>query len=255
MPILSHPSNLVVTSKDKRFWHSNVEFPTWNSLSDSVYMEKSYASTDCCHIDKETVEGQQPCWSPMEEFQEEILELFESVESSMLNLPFEESRERRLVLVQLLQATNEEESHMTTLNFDDMAEIVRHIRICRKTQTDVQWDMIRDIVFPFGLDSLNSQRRTDGDGSRDWGQASSMENSCVLQQSCRSADLFELSDHTIDISGQLSDMTREDLDVVLQHIQVALGNDIPIRWDLIGDILFPGDPDRQSIFSDGIMTK
>lgn len=261
LPILGHSSSILVASDEKRLWHSNVEFPTWNSLSDSLYMERSHDSSDRCDRDDKTVDEHSMCLSPMEEFQEEILDLFESVESSMADLPFEQQKERRLVLVELLQATSEEEAHMTTLSFDDMAEIVRHVRVCRKTNTDVQWDMIRDIVFPFGVNSLDSLlKRADGEGSRDCGHESSLGNSSILHQSFRSVERFDdgmlsvldYCDHPIDIAGKLSDMTGEDLEVVLQHIQVSIGNGGPIRWNLIGDILYPGDPERQSIFSSDI---
>jgi hypothetical protein len=58
---------------------------------------------------------------------------------------------RQQILVQLLQATSEEEAHLSNLTLDDVSEIVYHVQICQETDTSIQWDMIRDIIFPMGM--------------------------------------------------------------------------------------------------------
>ena len=88
----------------------------------------------------------------LEEYQEVILDLYEMIEPTLIDLSPSESQIRKQCLVQLLQATSEEEAHLTSLSLDDVAETVYHVESCQRTNAPVRWDMIKDIVFPLGID-------------------------------------------------------------------------------------------------------
>jgi hypothetical protein len=109
-------------------------------------------SQDVCPSGEDRTEdvssGEDPL-SRREEYQEAILELCEMMEASIPFWAPEELRVRRHVLVRLLQATSDRETHLTNLTLEDVSEIVGHVR-CLEANCEVEWDIIRDIVFPVG---------------------------------------------------------------------------------------------------------
>jgi hypothetical protein len=111
-------------------------------------------SEDVCpsgeDITEDVSSGEDPL-SRREVYQEAILELCEIMEASIPFWTPEELRVRRQVLVHLLQATSERETHLTNLMLEDVSEIVVHVR-CLEANCEVEWDIIRDIVFPVGYE-------------------------------------------------------------------------------------------------------
>jgi hypothetical protein len=212
------------------------------SMSNS--MDTGYYNANGSHdIMAMNVDEEVDTISRREEYQEVILELFETTEETMEDLTPDEVQERRQVLVQLLQATSEEEHHLSSLALADVSEIVEHVIICEETNTLVQWDMIRDIVFPLGMENDSghnvssstqpSSPKTSPQQQYNHQEQGDEEDSLVGDESFR--NLFEIS--------------QAELDIVLSHINICKQTEEPIRWDLISEIMFPGDPVRQSMLS------
>ncbi len=239
-------------------------YPNWKSATNLQVVASSHSPLDSLldkRLDIDNEDDDQSFWSPREEFQEDILGLFESAEAVMADLSFEERQERRLILVQLLQATSDEEAYLTTLSLDDMAEIVRHIRICKEIDNEVQWDMIRDIVFPLGVGVESPPTNVHFHDSWQSGlQEIRLGNSNHFDESFGSLEQPNVGllnkfchlERTNDYLRDLFDLAEEELGVILQHIHECKENHGSIRWDWIGDVLFPDDPDRHFIISDRI---
>jgi hypothetical protein len=220
----------------------------WNSTADlSVDPGRSGVAESTMHHEDESMYRR-------EEYQEVVLDVYEAVENAMAQLSLDECQLRRQVLVQLLQATSEDEAHLTNLALDDVAEIVHHFRFCMETDTPVQWDMVRDIVFPLGIGTEVNPENKDSeipkeapptlhggyerfmwspDSDEGWALINDLGNHEQADDNFR--DFFELAPN--------------ELDVVLNHINACKDTEEPIRWDLISEVLFPGDPVRQTMLS------
>ena len=179
-------------------------------------------------------------------YQEVILELYEVTEGCMRELSMSEVQMRRMILVELLQATSEDEQHLTTLTLDDVGEIVHHVRLCHETQTPVQWAMIQDIVFPLST-SATTGTSTSEVSSKD---AEKLDDSIELSHEPANWCLKALSGErgTREFRERFA-LTEADLNTVLDHINGCKASETAIRWDLIGEVLFPGDKQRTDIMA------
>lgn len=194
--------------------------------------------------DSSPAEGETPL-SRRELFQEAILDLYEMEEDCLEELAGQGSFERQQMLIELLRATSEEEAHLSSLTLEDVTEIVNHIQICQEFGTPVEWPLIQQIVFPMGLakqvheadrqiqnDDIRSAS-TDGFDDDDQGHESDTSDNDSHDAHFR--DYVELS--------------AKELDIVLRHINLCNETGEAIRWDLVGEILFPCDIARQEMLS------
>jgi hypothetical protein len=161
-------------------------------------------------------------------------------EESMGELSAADAQMRRQILVHLLQATSEDEAHLTGLSLDDVSEIVHHVRICQETDTSVQWDMVRNIVFP-GVEDLAVKAPTPPNEGHD---------SFVLnpEKEALINDLGNDEQANQDFKTYFA-MTQDELNIVLDHINMCKDTEEPIRWDLLSEILFPADEMRKAMLS------
>jgi hypothetical protein len=83
-----------------------------------------------------------------ESYQQAILDLvYEPLEAKLGQLQPVEVQMRQQVLIQLLQATSEEEAHLTELSLDDVSEVVHHAKDCKEADASLHWSMIRAMVM------------------------------------------------------------------------------------------------------------
>jgi hypothetical protein len=247
----SHTRNLGSVLARSRHKYNEKSYQTSMAAEDSGFStsfhdstigdlgRKSFDTDDCKSMAESTCEDQESVVL-REEYQEVILELYEMAEESMGELSAADGQMRRRILVQLLQATSEDEAHLTGLTLDDVSEIVHHVRICQETDTSVQWDMVRDIVFP-GVEDLSVKAPTPPNEGHD---------SFVLdpEKEALINDLGNDEQANQDFKTYFA-MTQDELNIVLDHINMCKDTEEPIRWDLLSEILFPADPLRQAMLS------
>jgi hypothetical protein len=142
-----------------------------------------------------------------EQYQEVILDIYEAMEGVLNDLPPKEAAVRQQALIHLLRATSEDEAHLTSLSLDDLHEIISHFELC----------------LEYGIDAL--------------------------QWSVVEEIVFPLgpNEYESSSSGRGIDLRDEELEVVLNHINLASMRGEEIRWDLVAEVLFPCDPVFQKI--------
>jgi hypothetical protein len=89
-----------------------------------------------------------------ESYQQAILDLvYEPLEAKMLannhqlSLADDELQMRRQVLIQLLQATSEEEAHLREHSLGGVSKVIHHAKHCREADASLHWSMIRAMVM------------------------------------------------------------------------------------------------------------
>ena len=196
--------------------------------------------------------------SAREALQEVFLELFETSEESMVELSEADRQLRRRVLVELLQATNDEECHQSSMSLEDLMEIAYHVRICRKTNVPVEWDLICALVFPMNLEASSSSHAFSPFESSDLVEpripfhTHSLSDIGAPGRIKMQQHRQHREPHFGDASNRddlqaLFGLSNDELDLVLSHIRHYNGTDI--RWDLIGKVLFPNDRNRQKLMA------
>ena len=267
LPVLDFSASMALgPSSQTKNWNSTTDCTSyWNNSTAGISPLGRSHSSYAFFEDGEDLEEDGSYLSQREEYQEEILVLYEEAEAAMAELSHEERQLRRHVLVQLLQATSEDEAHLTSLTLDDVAEIVHHVRVCRETKTEIQWDMIRDIVFPLGIakeqlmPSLASNGSEENDGGDEEMKNDSANTFHTSFMSIGNPEQYGIINDVSELGRkndsflEFFDLEEEELDVVLLHINICTANNESIRWDLIGEVLFPGDPARQAMLSDRIL--
>jgi hypothetical protein len=134
-----HPKEL--ESSDLRSLDSEITSSDIESLAEeNVYDESSIAETG--------TRGPSVLLTRRESYQQAILDLvYEPLEAKLDQLQPVEVKMRQQVLIQLLQATSEEEAHLTELSLDDVAEVVHHAKDCKEIDASLHWSMIRAMVM------------------------------------------------------------------------------------------------------------
>jgi hypothetical protein len=223
----------------------------------------SRTSTDSADLHEEK-EGYEEELSTREALQEVILQLYETFEESMEEWSEAERELRRKVLVELLQATSDEECHQSAVCLEDLQEIARHVRICHDTGAPVEWDMIRALVFPLGI----ADEPSSGMGSSVTAFSPFEDSPCdhpveLSSPSRVQASLLSVLDnstrnHTVHHHNGVGGgdflnrhhelqlrfgLNKDEVDLILSHIQ-GCSLVVDIRWDLIGNVCFPNDTDR-----------
>jgi hypothetical protein len=192
----------------------------------------------------EPLEGEDSLSKHREEFQEVILDLFEAEEETWHQLSPDELFMRQQILIHLLWATNAEEAHLTSLSFEDVSEIVSHIQLCQDLEIPVHWCLLQNIIFPLGLDAtVDTRNNWDRNDSA---VQSSSKNTRSSKNYPSDAKKFSVED---DCLRDYLELTETELEIVLNHIHLCDEVGKEIRWDLLAEILFPGDPIRKEMLT------
>jgi hypothetical protein len=176
----------------------------------------------------------------------------------MVELSEADRQLRRRVLVELLQATNDEECQQSSMSLEDLMEIAYHVRICSKTNVPVEWDLICALVFPMNLEASSSSHAFSPFESSDLVEPRIPFHTHSLsdigapgrikmqQHRKHRQEHFEGTSNRDNLQA-LFGLSNDDFDLVLSHIRHYKGTDI--RWDLIGKVLFPDDRKRQKLMA------
>ena len=184
-----------------------------------------------------------------EEYQAVILDLCEISEEDMADLSATERQMRKQILVELLQVTSEDDAHLCNLTLDDVSEIVFHVRICQETGTAIEWDMIQDIICPTGNDGAENRKRQ-SERTFQSQQYTALSQASAGKEDSEVENRMDTTDEEWNDSFfDNFDLKPAELKILLNHINhcTAIEIDSLLRWDLIGEILFPGDPLRQAL--------
>jgi hypothetical protein len=184
--------------------------------------------------------------STREHYQEVILHLIELEEKSVDRHPPEELFRRQQIMIQLLRATSVEKAHVSCVTLDDISEIVAHVKLSIDHNTQIQWSMMENVVFPLGIPIGGGECAED-----------------IKAMDCLTANSFQENpgreaQEVAVPQGPEQDyinLSESDLEIVLDHIMLCteVGNEI--RWDLLAEILFPCDDIRQELLLKNTMFK
>jgi hypothetical protein len=196
--------------------------------------------------------------SAREALQEVFLQLFETSEESMVELSEADRQRRRRVLVELLQASNDDECHQSSVSLEDLMEIAYHVRICHETNVPVEWDLICALVFPINLEASTSSHAFSPFESSDLvepripfhthslSDIGAPGRIKIQQQRQHEQQHLGGESNRDDLQLQFG-LSYDEFDLVLSHIRHCKGVDI--RWELIGKVLFPDDRNRQKLMA------
>ncbi|KAL3938957.1 MAG: hypothetical protein SGBAC_006239 [Bacillariaceae sp.] len=131
------------------------------------------------------------------------------------------------------------------LTIHEVSEIVAHLNMCEDSNLPIRWDLIKDIVYPDGIDDETSKAFEEAMKQ----QGGAQSNLPPISQS----RVFPKKGQASMPTGKLGnaaarelfrnqyDLSKDDMADIVAHLSLCEETGTAIRWDLIYQIVYPED--------------
>jgi hypothetical protein len=139
------------------------------------------------------------------------------------------------------------------LTVNEVSDIVAHINMCEQTNTPVRWDLIKDIVYPNGIEEEPDEEPDEATDEKEV-QSSSDQPSKVASRVPFASSTKVFSDKSQarpenhpqelgkeEIFRNQYNLSEDEMGDIMAHLTLSEETGTLIRWDLINCIIHPDD--------------
>mmetsp|Transcript_18046 Transcript_18046/g.44615 ORF Transcript_18046/g.44615 Transcript_18046/m.44615 type:complete len:797 (+) Transcript_18046:89-2479(+) len=131
------------------------------------------------------------------------------------------------------------------LTIHEVSEIVAHLNMCEETNSPIRWDLIKDIVYPDGIDDETSKAFEEAMKLQGGAQSNlppispSMALPKKAQATTPTGKLGSAAAR--ELFRNQYDLSKDDMADIVAHLTLCEETGTAIRWDLIYQIVYPED--------------
>jgi hypothetical protein len=131
------------------------------------------------------------------------------------------------------------------LDVSEVFDLVAYINLCEQTNTPIRWDLIHDVVSSYSL-------KTDGFGqkmksgraikSRELISKVTDDSLCKSEYIESGSTIQTVEDHVdVEVFRNQNHLSHQEMQDIIVHLKLCEETGKDVRWDLIHQIIHPGD--------------